>query len=100
MELGTLKKLLPLVIRQLVRMEIALKETDASNKKSNELLVWMELAAHLQAAIWGLEEPMTQDDRSVDDGINHEDWTGDILSHNVACIRQGLERLSKGTGPA
>lgn len=85
MSLESLRELLPLVMTQLVQLE-------SRGNRSKELVYWTELAAHLQAAIWGLETERLPSEEVSDKGKGEIRWDGDVLDHNLRCVRIALEK--------
>lgn len=85
MSLESLRELLPLVMTQLVQLE-------SKGNRSMELVYWTELAAHLQAAIWGLETECPPSEEVLGKGEGEIRWDGDVLDHNLRCVRIALEK--------
>jgi hypothetical protein len=88
MSLESLRELLPLVMTQLVQLE-------STGDRSKELVHWTEPAAHLQAAIWGLETECLPSEEVSGMGKGEIRWDGDILHHNLSCATIALEKSNE-----
>lgn len=89
MRIEALTDLLSAVIAHMVRMD-----SQTSNKEDLPFL--MEFAAHIQAAIWGLEivvKPLERGTGYGNDTAGTIRWDGEVLDHNLACVRRGLDQF-------
>jgi hypothetical protein len=72
-----------------------LVQLESKGNRSKELVHWTELAAHLQAAIWGLETERLPSEEVSDKGKGEIRWDGDVLHHNLSCVRIALEKSNE-----
>jgi hypothetical protein len=87
MRVEGLTELLSEVTARMVQMERRVND-------QQQLLALMEFAAHIQSAIWGIEDAggaaveKPECRKDTDSSIR---WDGEVLAHNLACVRQGLD---------
>lgn len=86
MRVEALTELLTVVIKRVVQIE-------SQKSEQRELLGLMEFAGHIQAAIWGLEQPAVSSEQESEfrEGLNSIRWDADVLASNLACVRKGLD---------